>query len=63
MNIEEKKRVASELHERFKKTVVVIVTDYKGLDVTTMNQLRRKLREAEVEYQVAKNSLLSRASH
>jgi large subunit ribosomal protein L10 len=62
LDIEEKKRIASELHEKFKKTVVVIVTDYKGLDVTTMNQLRRKLRDAQVEYQVAKNSLLARAS-
>jgi large subunit ribosomal protein L10 len=62
LDIETKKRIASELHEKFKKTVVLIVTDYKGLDVTTMNQLRRKLREAQVEYQVAKNSLLTRAS-
>lgn len=62
MNIEEKKRIVGELHEKFAKAAVVILTDYKGLDVTTMNQLRKKLREAEVEYQVVKNSLMVRAS-
>ena len=62
MNLEEKKRIAQDLNERFSKAAVVIVTDYKGLDVTAINDLRRKLREEEVEFQVAKNSLLIRAS-
>jgi len=62
LNIEEKKQVVGELHEKFSDAVIVILTDYKGLDVTTMNQLRKKLREAEVEYQVVKNSLMVRAS-
>ena len=62
MNLEEKKRIAQNLNERFSKAAVIIVTDYKGLDVTTINDLRRKLRQEEVEYQVAKNSLLVRAS-
>jgi large subunit ribosomal protein L10 len=62
VNIEDKKRIAQNLNERFSKAAVVIVTDYKGLDVTTINDLRRKLRQEEVEFQVAKNSLLIRAS-
>ena len=62
MNLEEKKRIAQNLNERFSKAAVIIVTDYKGLDVTAINDLRRKLRQEEVEYQVAKNSLLIRAS-
>ena len=62
MNLEEKKRIAQNLNERFSKAAVIIVTDYKGLDVTAINDLRRKLRQEEVEYQVAKNSLLVRAS-
>jgi large subunit ribosomal protein L10 len=41
---------------------VVIVTDYQGLDVTTITDLRRKLLEAQVEYQVVKNTLLIRAA-
>ena len=62
MNLDEKKRIAQDLNERFSKAAVIIVTDYKGLDVAAINDLRRKLRQEEVEYQVAKNSLLIRAS-
>lgn len=62
MKLEEKKQIVENLRERFLKSKVVIVTDYKGLDVTTITDLRRKLRESEVEYQVAKNTLLIRAS-
>ncbi|MDB4303779.1 50S ribosomal protein L10 [Desulfosarcina sp.] len=62
MDIKEKKRIAEDLQGRFEKSTIVILTDYKGLDVSAMNMLRRKLREANTEYQVAKNSLLVRAS-
>jgi large subunit ribosomal protein L10 len=62
VNLAEKKRIAQDLSERFSRAAVVIVTNYKGLDVDAINDLRRRLRKAEVEYQVAKNSLLARAS-
>jgi large subunit ribosomal protein L10 len=38
------------------------LTDYKGLDVAAINDLRRKLRESDIEYQVVKNTLLARAA-
>lgn len=62
MNRIEKKKIAENLHDCFSRSQVVILTDYKGLDVMTMNDLRRKLREANVEYQVVKNTLLRLAS-
>jgi large subunit ribosomal protein L10 len=62
VRLEDKKQIAAELHEKFSNSKVVIVTDYKGLDVTTINSLRRKLRDAEVEYKVVKNTLLVRAA-
>lgn len=62
MKIEQKKAITEELHEKFAKAKVAILTDYKGMDVAATNQLRRKLREAGIEYRVAKNSLLTRAS-
>jgi large subunit ribosomal protein L10 len=62
VNLAEKKRITQDLNERFAKAAVVIVTDYKGLDVDAINDLRRRLRQAEVEYKVVKNSLLVRAS-
>jgi large subunit ribosomal protein L10 len=59
---EKKKLIAENLKEKFSKSKVVIVTDYKGLDVLAINALRRKLREENIDYQVAKNTLLIRAS-
>lgn len=62
MKIEQKKAITEELHEKFERAKVVIVTDYKGLNVAAVNQLRSKLREADIEYRVAKNTLIARAS-
>lgn len=62
MKIENKKQFVAGLKERFKKSKVVILTDYKGLNVEAMTELRAKLREAEIEYQVIKNTMLRLAS-
>lgn len=62
MNLEEKKVFIEELKTRLEKSCVVILTDYKGLDVEAMTDLRAKLREAQVEYQVIKNTMLRLAS-
>ncbi len=62
MRLEAKKQITDDLHDRFARSAVIIVTDYKGLDVASMNDLRRKLGEAEIEYQVVKNTLLVRAA-
>lgn len=62
MRLEDKKKVVEDLRDKFAKTKVLIVTDYKGLPVESLNGLRRKLREAGVQYQVVKNTLLRRAS-
>ncbi|MFC1516527.1 50S ribosomal protein L10 [Thermodesulfobacteriota bacterium] len=62
MKLDQKKEIVKALHDKFGRSKIVIVTDYKGLNVTTINDLRRKLREAEIEYKVVKNSLLARAS-
>ncbi len=62
MKLTQKQEIAKDLRERFERSKVVIVTDYKGLDVTSLNTLRRQLREASCEYQVVKNTLLVRAA-
>ena len=62
MRIDEKKEIVKDLHEKFSRSKVIIITDYKGLDVTTINDLRRKLGAEKIEYKVVKNSLLIRAS-
>ena len=62
MNLEEKKIFIQELKGRLEKSCIVILTDYKGLDVEAMTDLRAKLREAQIEYQVIKNTMLRLAS-
>jgi large subunit ribosomal protein L10 len=62
VKIEDKKKVVEDLKEKFATTKVVIVTDYQGLNVAQMTELRRKLSEAGVDYKVVKNTLLTRAS-
>ena len=62
MNLDEKKKIVEDLREKFSKSKVVIVTDYKGLNVETMTELRRKLRESQVDYHVVKNTMLIRAA-
>lgn len=62
MKLEEKIQIAEDLHARFLKSAVVIVTDFNGLDVTAITELRRKLKEDQTDFQVVKNTLLVRAA-
>jgi len=62
LNLNDKQKIVEELAVDFGKSNIVILTDYKGLDVLAINSLRKKLREAGVEYKVVKNTLLIRAS-
>ncbi len=62
MRIQEKQQIVEDLRDRFSKSAIIILTDYKGLDVAAMNDLRRRLRAEEIEYRVVKNTILTRAS-
>lgn len=62
MNLEEKKAITAQVHEKLADARIVILTDYKGLDVVSMGELRKSLREADASYEVVKNTLLRRAS-
>ncbi|MDE5769451.1 MAG: 50S ribosomal protein L10 [Oscillospiraceae bacterium] len=53
-------RVA-ELSELLKKSVAVVLVDYKGITVEQDTQLRKELREAGIQYFVEKNTMLKRA--
>lgn len=52
-----KEAVVNEVVENLKSSKSVIVTDYKGLNVASVTELRKKLRDAGVEYKVVKNTL------
>ena len=62
MKLQVKQQITEDLHARFARSAIIVVTDYKGLDVTSINDLRRKLRQSDIEYQVVKNTLLVRAA-
>jgi len=50
------------LKERFSNNSIIISTGFSGLDVVTMTDLRRALREKGLEYRVVKNNLAAIAS-
>jgi len=54
---QEKSQAIQELKERFQKATLTLLTDYKGLKVNEMTQLRRELRENSSELKVLKNTL------
>lgn len=62
MNRTEKEEVIGELHAKMAKARAAIVAEPKGLDVETITALRKKLRDAKVEYRVVKNTLARRAA-
>lgn len=62
MKRSEKEKVVETLHEKFSKAKAVLLTDFRGLNMSAMNELRSQLRGASVEYRVVKNTLMSRAA-
>lgn len=58
----EKIQVVSDLTEKFKTYDNVYLTDFTGLNVADTTELRRQLREADVEFTVVKNTLAKRAA-
>ena len=58
----EKKAAVEELKEKFSECQSMVFTDFIGLDVETMTELRSNLREAGVDYKVVKNTLASIAA-
>ena len=59
---EEKVRAVEELSEMLTRAGLVVLADYRGLTVSDMGALRKKLRDQGVEFRVAKNTLLGFAA-
>ena len=62
MNREGKEQIVSHLSDKLKEASLVVVTDYRGLSVEKITQLRNELRSVSSDYRVAKNTLLKHAS-
>jgi len=56
-----KEQLVNEIKEKLQKAVSMVLVDYRGLNVEEVTELRKKSREAGVEYKVYKNTLMTRA--
>jgi len=57
MPTDEKAVVIDELAEQLTRAKLAILTDYRGLSVTALQQLRANLRPHNAEFRIAKNTL------
>src|SRR5271154_1043004 len=62
MHRDEKERLVSELTEKLKVADTLIVTDYRGLTMPQIDELRGKLVEHGAKFTVVKNTLTRRAA-
>ena len=59
---DKKEKVIEELKSEFDKAKAVIFTDYRGLTVAELSELRKLLRNKDIKYKVVKNTLAKIAS-
>ena len=57
MNKEQKKNYISVIESQFKNNEAVIVTHYQGLTMTQLDDLRSKMREHGIKFQITKNRI------
>ena len=57
MNRQEKAQIIEQLNEKAARANIAVVTDFKGLSVEEITQLRAQCFEVGVDYQVVKNTL------
>jgi len=57
-----KEQQIAELHGKMKAATIAIIAEFRGLDVATVTDIRKKCRENQVEYKVVKNTLAKRAA-
>lgn len=53
----EKERIVAQIRERLEGSDIIIFTDFRGLKVSEMTELRNRLREVGAHFQVVKNTL------
>src|SRR5215213_4127837 len=61
MKRSEKEQLVVELKDKMRGATALYYTDFTGLNVKRMTELRRRLRRAGVDYVVIKNTLALRA--
>ena len=57
----QKEEEVKKLSEELKAAKVVLLTDYRGINVADVTKLRTDLRNANSQYRVIKNNIIKRA--
>ena len=60
--IQAKQEAVEVVTSKLRESATTVVVDYRGLNVSQVTELRKQLREAGVEFQVLKNTLLRRSA-
>jgi len=59
--IKQKEEEVNALAEKIKEAKLVLLTDYRGITVTDVTELRANLRKTNADYKVIKNNITRRA--
>jgi len=62
LNRTEKEEVIGKLHALMMKAKTAILAEPRGLNVATVTDLRKKFRDAQIDYKIVKNTLAQRAA-
>lgn len=60
--IQAKQEAVQVVTAKLRESASTVVADYRGLNVAQVTELRKQLREAGIEFQVLKNTLVRRAT-
>lgn len=60
-NLKQKQAIVEEIKEKLDKAKSAVVIDYMGINVAEANGMRKKLRDANVDYTVYKNTMFTKA--
>jgi len=60
-NLQAKQAIVDEIKSKLEKAQSAVVVDYLGVNVEEANAMRKRLRDANIDYTVYKNSLVGRA--
>ena len=59
--LKQKEEEVSKLAEKLKEAKIILLTDYRGINVADVTKLRTDLRNTNSEYKVIKNNIIKRA--
>ena len=59
--LKQKEEEVAKLAEKFKNSNLILLTDYRGITVEDVTNLRNTLRNTSAEYKVIKNNIIKRA--